>query len=503
MEKFPNMVNSVLVLGGGSAGFLTAITLKVRLPGLRVTVLRSKEIGIIGVGEGTTVGVTSHLHGYLGIDPGVFHREAQPIWKLGIHFLWGERPEFYYAFTRHLDARHADLPKPTGFYANEDMTDYGINSALMARNRAFVRDGNGLPVVDGTFGYHLENSTFVAWLEKTAGQLGIEVADGTVAHVKQEESGVAGLALQDGRMMTADLFVDASGFRSVLMRETLKEPVIDYSPSLWCDRAVIGGWDRGPDEPIQPYTVAETMDAGWAWRIDHEHRINRGYVFCSAFLTDDGAEAEFRRKNPQVGPTRIVRFSSGRVERAWVKNVVAIGNAFGFVEPLEATSLSMICQWARNVAEILQDGDRVVRPSQRSLYNAIQAQTFDAVRWFLSIHYKFNGREQTPFWTECRQKVDFSGAAGVVEFFQENGPSGFSRALLSPTDPFGVEGYLVMLVGQRVPFRTTHVRTNEEWRIWSEFRRAVRQTADRAVPVDEALLRLRSPEWKWQRKAFA
>lgn len=497
------IVNSVLVLGGGSAGFLAALTLNIRLPTLRVTVLRSKDIGIIGVGEGTTVGVTSHLHGYLGIDPGVFQREARPIWKLGIRFLWGERPEFYYAFSRHLDARYANLPKPVGFYACEDMTDYGLHAALMARNRAFARDPNGLPLIDGAYGYHLENETFVAWLERAAAQLGIEIADGTVAHVKQGEQGVTGLTLDDGRTMAADLYIDASGFRSVLMRHTLGEPFLDYGPSLWCDRAVVGGWDRGPDEPIQPYTVAETMDAGWAWRIDHEHRINRGYVYCSSFITDDDADAEFRTKNPKVGPTRVVRFASGRVERAWVKNVVAIGNAFGFVEPLEATSLSMICQWARNVAEILHDGDRLVRPSQVALYNAIHARTFDGVRWFLSIHYKFNGRLQTPFWRECRDKVDISGAAGVVEYFQENGPSGFSRALLDPTDPFGIEGYLVLLVGQRVPIRIPYVPSDHERQLWATHRAAIARTADNGVGVAEALPVLQSPQWKWDRRRFA
>ncbi|HEY2588862.1 MAG TPA: tryptophan 7-halogenase [Tepidisphaeraceae bacterium] len=496
------MVTSVLVLGGGSAGFLAAITLKIRLPALQVTVLRSPDVGIIGVGEGTTVGVTSHLHGYLGIDPGVFQREAAPIWKLGIRFLWGERPEFYYAFSRHMDARHADLPKPVGFYACEDMVDYGVHAALMARNHAFARDANGFPVVDGTYGYHLENQTFVGWLEKAAGQLGIAITDGTVAHVNRGKQGIAGLALADGRTMTADLHIDASGFRSLLMRQTLGEPFADYAPSLWCDSAVVGGWDRGADEPIQPYTVAETMDAGWCWRIDHEHRINRGYVYCSSFISDDQAEAEFRRKNANVGATRVVRFVSGRVERAWVGNVVAIGNAFGFVEPLEATSLSMICQWARNVAEILHDGDRVVRPSQVSLYNAVHSRTFDAVRWFLSIHYKFNGRLQTPFWRECREKVDYSGAAAVVEFFRENGPSGFSRALLDPTDPFGIEGYLVLLVGQQVPVQSRYVPADSERQIWAGHRAVIRRTADAGVPVAEALPILRSPQWRWDRRRF-
>lgn len=496
------MIKSILILGGGSAGFLAAITLKTRLPALQITVLRSKEIGIIGVGEGTAVGFVGHLHGYLGLDPGTFLREANPIWKLGIRFLWGPRPQFYYAFSSQLDTRYSDLPKPTGFYAGEDMADYGRHSALMARNRAFSRDDAGKPRIDGAFGYHLENATFVAWLEQAAVKMGIGVTEGTVASVEQNETGVVALRLDDGRRAAADLFVDASGFKSVLIRQTLGERYVDYSPSLWCNRAVVGGWDRGPGEPIQPYTVCETMDAGWAWRIDHEHRINRGYVFSSGFLSDEAAEAELRRKNPKIGPTRVIRFPSGRVERAWVKNVVAVGNAYGFVEPLEATNLSIICQWVRNIAEILIDGDRVVRPTQRSLYNSVQARTFDAVRWFLSLHYKFNARLQTPFWTECRSRVDYSGAAPVVEFYEENGPSGFSRALLDPTDPFGIEGYLVLLVGQKAPTRTRYNASEYERTTWLTHRAAIARVADAGITPEEALPILKSPEWAWDRRNF-
>jgi tryptophan halogenase len=382
------------------------------------------------------------------------------------------------------------------------MTDYGKHSALMARNRAFARGADGKPFIDGAFGYHLENATFVAWLEKAAIDAGVGIIDGTVASVEQNEKGVAALLLEDGRRVAADLFIDASGFRSVLIRQTLGEPFVDYSRSLWCDRAVVGGWNRSPGEPIQPYTVVETMDAGWAWRIDHEHRINRGYVYSSAFLTDDAAEVELRRKNPRIGPTRVIRFPSGRVERAWVKNVVAIGNAYGFVEPLEATNLSIICQWARNVAEILHDGDRVVRPSQRKLYNSIQARTFDAVRWFLALHYKFNTRITTPFWTQCRRDVDYSGAAGVVEFYEENGPSGFSRALLDPTDPFGIEGYLVLLVGQKAPTRTIYHASEHERAIWQAHVATIRRTAEAGVTPEEAMPQLKSPQWKWERRNF-
>jgi tryptophan halogenase len=320
--------------------------------------------------------------------------------------------------------------------------------------------------------------------------------------VQQADQQISALRLEDGRILSADLFVDASGFRSELMGKALGEPFVDYKLSLWCDRAVVGGWDR-KEEAIQPYTVLETMDSGWAWRIDHLHRINRGYVYCPAFITDDEAEKELRRKNPRIGPTRIVCFVSGRRERAWVKNVVAIGNAFGFVEPLEATSLGMICHFSQTLAVLLHDGNGVIRESQRRLYNDLLTRAFDNIRWFLAIHYKFNDRLDTPFWRESREKVDIGAASPIVEFFQENGPTALLRApVLDYGDPFGTEGYLAILVGLKVPFRKTYLPTEQDRSVWSNYRKAVGELADRGLPVEEAMEQLKSPQWKWHRRTF-
>jgi MFS family permease len=201
--------------------------------------------------------------------------------------------------------------------------------------------------------------------------------------------------------------------------------------------------------------------------------------------------------------TRTVRFRSGRYERPWVKNVVAIGNAFGFVEPLEATALGMICHFAQTVAMLLHDGDCAPRATQRNLANELLARAFDNIRWFLSIHYKFNDRLDTPFWRDCRSQVDFSGAAHAVEFFQENGPTPLlTSPVLDPNDPFGAEGYLSILVGLRVPYQQTYSPSEQDKKTWSANRTAFRHLADQAVGIEEAFQRLTSPEWKWDRAAF-
>jgi tryptophan 7-halogenase len=178
------MIQRILVLGGGSAGFLVAIAVKYRLPQLRVLVLRSKDIGIIGVGEGTTIPVVNHLHGYLRIHPAEFHRVAQPTWKLGIRFLWGPRPYFDYALSRQFDARFPGLPKVPGYYC-DNVPDFGFISALMTHNRVFPRRPDGLPHITRDPAYHIENEHFVTFLEQYARRLGVEVADDTVVEVKQ------------------------------------------------------------------------------------------------------------------------------------------------------------------------------------------------------------------------------------------------------------------------------------------------------------------------------
>ena len=203
--------------------------------------------------------------------------------------------------------------------------------------------------------------------------------------------------------------MDSTGFRSLLLGQTLDEPFVSFKPSLFCDRAVVGEWDRGPAEPIYPYTTAETMNAGWCWQIEHVHRVARGYVYSSDFVTDDLAEHEFRRKNPRVKATRLVRFVSGRRRYAWVKNVVAVGNASGFVEPLEATSLLVISHEAKMLTEILLETKLDPAPAAQ-VYSIKSAVSWDAIRDFLSVHYRFNTRLDTPFWRACRSDVDLCRA---------------------------------------------------------------------------------------------
>src|SRR5438132_13953340 len=205
------MIQRILVVGGGSAGFLAAISLKIKLPDLRVSVVLSKDMGVIGVGEATTFAFHNYLHGRLRVDPGEFHRNAQPTWKLGIRFLnCGPRRHFDYTFRPQVTSRWQNLPKPNGYYCYEDFAYADVFPALMSHDKAFLRNQHGGPHIGTDVAYHIENKTFVAYLETYADRLGIAIHDDRALVVKQDVTGVTGVVLQSGRIETADLYVDCS-----------------------------------------------------------------------------------------------------------------------------------------------------------------------------------------------------------------------------------------------------------------------------------------------------
>jgi tryptophan halogenase len=310
---------------------------------------------------------------------------------------------------------------------------------------------------------------------------------------------VAALHLKDGRRLEADFYVDASGFRSELLGKALQEPYVSYDKALFCDRAVVGGWTR-TTEPILPYTTAETMNAGWSWQIEHEHHINRGYVYNSQAISDDEAVAEFRGKNPKVPEAlRVVKFRSGRYRRMWVDNVVAIGNASGFVEPLEATALMMVCNECQGIVEALSESALEPTPTLKAFYNRHMAESWDEICDFLGLHYKLNTRLDTPFWQHCRADTDISRLQPFLEYYEENGPSGLGRYMLPRGERgnFGLEGWLVMMVGNCAPYRARYVPSKEDRLLWNQRRAEFAAAAQRGCDVREALAYVRDPRWVW------
>lgn len=493
----PGSVQTIVVLGGGSAGFMAALTLKRKLPNLKVSVVRSPEIGVIGVGEGTTLAFPRHFFEYLRLKPQQFYAEADPTWKLGIKFLWGPRREFYYTFSYEYQHRFPELSRNNGFFYNDDQPYAGRISAFMAHDKAFPKRADGLPEFHNRHAFHIENRKLVGWLENVSRQFGVEIVDATV-RPETGPQGIAALITESGERITADLYIDASGFRSELLGGALREPFLSFDDALFCDRAVIGGWPR-TDEPIKPYTVAETMDSGWCWQIEHENWINRGYVYASGAISDADALTELLRKNPRIAnEPRLVKFRSGRYARNWIGNVVGIGNSVGFVEPLEATALQVICVEANTLADTLIDCLCAPTPSLVKLYNDFNGQAWDDIRDFLAVHYKFNTRLDTPFWQACRNDTKLHGAEFLVEFYKENGPSVIAGSqLLHSSNSFGMDGYLAMLVGQNVPHAKPFTPSSAEAKFWSDRCRTWAQEARRAMDVRQCLDAMRRPGTKW------
>jgi tryptophan halogenase len=491
------VVKKVVVLGSGTAGLVAAASLRKTVPDISVTVLRSKDIPIIGVGEGTTLSVTDFLHDYLKVPSAQFFDIARPTWKLGIRFNWGPRKAFYYPFVSSVDAYVPGVPHPIGFYCHDQLDYVDPWSALMAHDKAFPRGPHGAPMMAGRkFAYHFENERLVDYLERYTAAAGVATMEGTVVDVRRDEFGVTGLVLKTGDIVEADLFIDSSGFVSTLLGQAMQEPFVSFKSTLFCDRAVVGGWDR-TGEPIKPYTTCDTLTAGWSWRIEHETRINRGYVFSSEFISDEAADAEFRKLNPKVTSTRIVKFRSGRYRNMWAGNVVAIGNAGGFVEPLEATAIGAICMQSRLLAEaLLESGGRILK-SHVNLYNNQCARNWDSIRTFLAVHYKYNTLIDTPFWRAIWNDCDLAGAEPIVDYYRETGPTSYWKNLVDPLDFAGVSGYFTMLAGQNVPHDVTYEATPPQRLLVDKVLAMHRAQAAAGLSVEETLRIIRDPRWQW------
>jgi tryptophan halogenase len=394
------------------------------------------------------------LHHQLGLDVEELYREVRPTWKLGIKFDWGLPGDYFFTYP------FGDADPIDAYRHDGDIRTQSLTSLLMGADRSpIVRDPSGevrslLPRTK--LAYHLHNAPFVAYLAKEASRRGIEHLDALVDVVASpDRSRVEMLRTTDGRELRFDLYVDAGGFSSPIVGKALGSPFRSFASSLFCDTAIVADVpQRGG--VIKPYTLAQTMDHGWCWNIPVEGVDHRGYVHASAFVSEAEAKAEMRRKNPGMGDTWTVRFRSGRHEEFWKGNAVAVGNAYGFVEPLESTALHMVIIEMAYVVACLEgaSGFDVAEANRRV------GAHWDYLRWFLALHYKFNRKLDTPFWRENREKVDVSGVAETIAHFREHGPWASERDVdILVGDPaFGYSGLLILLLGQKVDAAPTPAR---------------------------------------------
>jgi tryptophan halogenase len=420
----------VVVVGGGTAGWMTAAALAKLLPArASVHLVESEAIGIVGVGEATL----PHIRGFndrLGIDEADFMAATRATFKLGIEFRgWGQQGDSYiHPFGTFgngrgdVDFHHywsrlsqeADCAPPIG--------DYSM-AVVMANMNRFAHPHSDRDRIESTFdyAYQFDATLYAPYLRRVAEHLGANRTEGRIVDVELDgESGeVRAVILQSGERIEGDLFVDCSGFVSLIIGKALGEPFEDWSQWLLCDRAVAMPCRAATE--LSPYTSVIAMPSGWRWRIPLQHRTGNGYVYSSAFASDDEAREQLIGEvdGEPIAEPRVLKFKAGRRTRSWVANCVAVGLSSGFLEPLESTSIYLIQAAITGLVELFPD--RHVSPIERDEFNRLIDLEYDRIRDFLILHYYANQRSGMPFWDHVRTMEIPDSLSEKIELFRRGG----------------------------------------------------------------------------------
>jgi tryptophan halogenase len=407
------------IIGGGTAGYFTALAIKKNHPDLKVTLIESDKIPVIGVGESTTCAIVNFLHKELGFSIQEFYKEVEPTWKLGIKFEWGQSETGFFNYPFSLHDTYG------GKYLANDINSGSLASLLMCEEKSFFFMNRGQPRMfheiasQTNYAYHLDNIKLIAFLKKKAAEASIQLINTTLTNmVVNEETGLLKEVKDNsGRSFSFDLYVDCTGFRSSLLGGIMKSKFISYADSLFTDQALVGSVAN--EEFIKPYTTASTMNHGWMWNIPLREEDHIGYVFSSSFCSKEEAYDEYKRKHPEASEPKLIKFTTGRREACWLGNVMGVGNSYAFVEPLESTGIHMIISTVKSLVGALSQKDMI---AARSEVNRALGARWDHLRWFLAWHYKFNKKLETPFWKATRNESNASGYQELYKIFKEKGP---------------------------------------------------------------------------------
>jgi len=416
-SALPPTVRRILVVGGGTAGWMTALILARSLieQGVEITVLESPIVGIIGVGEGSTPWLRGFFDS-LGIEEAEWMPECHATYKCGITFDgWSTKPgceSYFHPFGSMLDnltmtqfVSNTDA-RIRGADVCADPDRYFIAARLAAKNLA-PKPNEHFPF-DIWHGYHFDAVLLGQFLHKKALQRGVRYQTAHVIQANLNEQGaIASVSTQEGTTIGADLFVDCTGFAGLLINQALRTPFVSFAENLFNDAAVAMPTPIGDTVPSE--TVSTAMKHGWAWKIPLTQRFGNGYVYSSQFCSADQAETELRERlgllDSQV-TARHLKMRIGRVTQHWNKNCLAVGLSQGFIEPLEATALLFIQQTATAFVDCLEQGD--LSEAAQARFNTRVNEHFEGTRDYIVTHYKTNSRSDTEYWRANAANLNLS-----------------------------------------------------------------------------------------------
>lgn len=421
-------------------------------PGVAITLLESDAIGTVGVGE-ATIPTIHWFNELVGIDEAAFLRVTQATFKLGIEFVDWTAPghRYFHPFGQFGAALpgvafHHRWLKAQAEGLDVPLSALSLAAALAAQGR-FAKPAGDARSILSTLGYayHFDAGLYAAYLRRLSEGAGVTRIEGTLHHVERDAATgfVTALTTERGERIEGELFIDCSGFRALLIAGEMGEGYEDWSHWLPCDRAVAVPCARVA--PTTPYTRSTARAAGWQWRIPLQHRTGNGYVYASAYLSDDAAAATLLGSldgEPLAEP-RFLRFTAGTRRRPWRGNVVAIGLSSGFLEPLESTSIHLIQSGIAKLLTLFPNRD--FDPALSDRFNAVFARDMDGIKDFLILHYHATSGRDDPLWRHCRTMPLPDSLRAREEQYRRSG-----RIILESDELFREASWLAVLNGQGI-----------------------------------------------------
>lgn len=423
-------IRDIVIVGGGTAGWMTAAAFS-KLMGTqyRIRVVESDEIATIGVGEATIPGIKL-FNTALQLDEDEFLRETQGTFKLGIEFVnWNQIGDTYIHGFGKIGhdlgpiSCHQYWLKMRQEGKASDLDHYSINTRASRSNKYMrsVPEMASSPLGDIANAFHFDAGLYAKYLRKHSEARGVVRTEGKIVEVKLRETDgfIESLVLQSGEKIKGDFFVDCSGTRALLIGQALQAPFDDWSHWLPCDRAI--AVPCASVTPLSPYTRSTAHSAGWQWRIPLQHRIGNGHVFSSRFMSEDEASNILlsHLDGEALAEPRTIPFTPGRRKQTWRKNCVAVGLSSGFFEPIESTNIHLIQTAILRTISLFPNS--AFHQADIDEYNKQTQEEYERIRDFIVLHYKATQRDDSPFWTHCRNMEIPETLRHRMDLYRSNG----------------------------------------------------------------------------------